>query len=180
MKKPAISPKKYIVQKARSFPFHEALVQESYYKGEGIGTIMVSRKEPSGKLTVAILLVDTFCIGIKSATYKCHLHLEDYQLLKEQAFGPYGYRPVDITFVHNLVYGALDFAEDNGFKPDKDFAVAEYVLDPEQVDDGIDEIEFGREGKPFFIPGPYDDVPRTLKTLERNVGEGNFDFAGHI
>jgi hypothetical protein len=180
MKKPLMSPKKYIVQKVRNFPFHEALVQESYYGEEGIATVLLSRKEPSGKITLAIFLVDTFCLGIKNASYKCHLYQEEYEELKEQAFGGYGYRKEDLVFVHNLIYGALDFAEDIGFKPHSDFAVAEYVLDPERVDEGINEIEFGKDGKPFFIAGPYDNISRIIKTLERNVGTGNFDVVSHL
>lgn len=139
--------------------------------------MLLSRKEPSGKITLAILLIDTFCFGIKNANYKCHLHADEYEELKERTFGGTGYRKENLTFAHNLVYGALDFAEDNGFKPHPDFAIAEYILDPALVDEGINDIEFGRDGKPFYISGPYDNVPRIIKTLERNVGSGNFDVA---
>ena len=180
MKKPAQSPKKYIAQKARSFPFHEALVQESYYKGEGIATVLVSRQEPSGKFTVAILLLDTFCLGIKNANYRCHLDQQEYEELKEISLNPFGYRREELRFVHNLIYGAHDYAEDLGFKPHPDFAIAEYVLDPELVDEGIDDIEFGRNGRPVFIAGPYDQPVRIIKTLQKTVGDGNFDVVGLV
>lgn len=176
MKAPALTPKKYIIRKARGFPFHESLVQESYYQGEGIATVLVSRQEPTGKFMVAIFLLDIFCMGIKSSSYRCHMTSQEYEELKELSNDPFGYRHEDLRFVHNLIYGALDYAEDLGFKPDYDFAVAEYVLDPELVDEGINEIEFGREGKPYYVAGPYDQADRIIKTLQNTVGDGNFDY----
>jgi hypothetical protein len=180
MKTPTLSPKKYIIKKARNFPFHEALVQESYYTGDGIATVVVSRQEPSGKFTVGIFLLDIFCLGIKNANYKCHLFTEEYEELKEMSMAPYGYKTADLTFAHNLIYGALDYAEELGFKPHPDFSVAEYVLDPGLVDEGIDDIEFGREGKPYYIAGPFDQPDRIIKTLQKSVGDGNFHFLTHI
>lgn len=179
MKAPALSPKKYIVQRVRNFPLYEATVQESYYDQTGIATVMVSRLEPSGKITVGIYLIDHFCLGIKNANYKCHLLPEEYEDFKEANNAPYGYREADLRFAHNLVYGALDYAEDLGFKPHPDFAVAEYILDPELVDEGIDDIEFGRDGMPYYISGPFDQPERIIKTLQKSVGEGNFHFLSH-
>lgn len=176
MNAPALTPRKYIIRKARSFPFHESLVQESYYQGEGVATVLVSRMEPSGKYTVAIFLLDIFCLGIKSSSYRCHLLPYEYEEIKEASNEPFGYRHEELRFVHNLIYGALDYAEDLGFKPDSDFGVAEYVLDPELVDEGINAIEFGRDGKPYYITGPYDQADRFIKILQKTVGDGNFDY----
>jgi len=35
----------------------------------------------------------------------------------------------------------------------------------------IAEPKFGRDGKPFYINGPYDDLGRVLRTLRRAVGK---------
>jgi hypothetical protein len=32
----------------------------------------------------------------------------------------------------------------------------------------------GKDGKPFFFAGPYDDVERIRRTLDRKVGPGNY------
>lgn len=43
--------------------------------------------------------------------------------------------------------------------------------------------KFGRDGKPFYANGPYEDQARQqsiLRTLERTVGVGNFHYMlGH-
>ena len=38
------------------------------------------------------------------------------------------------------------------------------------------EVEFGKDGKPFFISGPYDKVDSVISKLEKAVGKGNFTF----
>ena len=36
-------------------------------------------------------------------------------------------------------------------------------------------IRFGREGRPLYANGPYDDTDRVLATLRRAVGDEGFD-----
>lgn len=86
----------------------------------------------------------------------------------------------DLNYAHNLLYGAIDYAEELGFTPNKDFKVTEHLLDTDMIDDGIDEPEFGRNGKPLFVPGPYDDIKRITGILERNFGSGNYDFISPV
>lgn len=35
---------------------------------------------------------------------------------------------------------------------------------------------FGKDGKPSYISGPYDNEDRILRTLNKTCGEGNFTF----
>ncbi|MGH2643198.1 MAG: hypothetical protein ACRDE2_04565, partial [Chitinophagaceae bacterium] len=87
--------------------------------------------------------------------------------------------PCDYPLVHNIIYGAIEFAEDFGFFPHKDFKTTQYIL--EEDDDRVEliDIEFGKEGKPFYFVGPNEDPvkqSKILATLERTAGPGNFDF----
>ena len=79
--------------------------------------------------------------------------------------------PVDLA--RHLVFGAVAYARELGFEPHPDFAAAAGHLEPWS---GPSAISFGRDGKPFFMPGPYDDAASVMKTLKRSVGRGNFDF----
>ena len=38
------------------------------------------------------------------------------------------------------------------------------------------DLVFGRNGKPFFVAGPYDNAPQILKQLEKTAGPGNYDY----
>jgi len=38
----------------------------------------------------------------------------------------------------------------------------------------------GKDGKPLFISGPYDDVPRIMARLEKAVGRGGLHFLTRV
>lgn len=174
-----LTEKQYWQQRVPKLPFGKCYLQENYLE-VGITNLLVIRNEPSGKFSVGIFCVDVFCLGVKNAHWR--VHLEDYELEKivEMSFFQAEPKEVDLHFAHNLIYGSIDYAEEIGFSPHKDFAFCEKILDTDLIDDGIDEIEFGKDGKPFYISGPYDNPAKILATLERKVGAGNFDFLSHL
>lgn len=170
------SPQKYIMQNGRKLPIDRCLIADGFDRE--LHTIcLIIRKQPSGYFTAALFMIDRHCLGVKDAFANCNLTSHDIaEMISRSESGIGKMDKVSPAYLHNMVYGALDYAESLGFTPVKDFKLAEYVLDPDLVDDGIDEIEFGMDGKPFFIAGPYDNVPKILATLNRTVGEGNYEF----
>jgi hypothetical protein len=170
-----ISPEKYIISKASLLPFHECFVSEGWEK-TGMATVVVSKKMPSGKFIVSSYLLDTFCLGLKNTVYKFAVDDLEYDSFLAKLGERSPMAKCELNYAHNLIYGAIDYAEELGFSPNKDFKVTEHLLDTNLIDDGIDELEFGRDGKPLFVAGPYDDINRVIGILERNVGEGNYEY----
>ncbi|TAK36675.1 MAG: hypothetical protein EPO21_02055 [Chloroflexota bacterium] len=41
-------------------------------------------------------------------------------------------------------------------------------------------IPLGKDGKPFFVAGPYDNPERVIKQLTRAVGADNFYFVAPL
>ena len=80
------------------------------------------------------------------------------------------------SMAHQIIYGAIVFAREFGFLPHRDFELSQYILDAPGSFEDASEIEFGRDGKPFFIAGPDDNVPRILRQLESTAGHGQFDY----
>jgi hypothetical protein len=80
---------------------------------------------------------------------------------------------VPIELAQHLVFGAVEYARSLGFEPAVGFEAA---MDHLGSWTGPSVIGFGREGKPFYIQGPHDNAAAVIKTLERSVGPGNFDF----
>lgn len=176
MKQNKFSAKKYIIEKGRNFPIHQCLVADAY-DDMGLTACLIVRQQPSGKFMFANLLLDRCCLGVKSSFCNCNFDDKQLDELKERMQQVGEIREVDPTYFHNLVYATIDFAEENGFKPDRDFEIAERILDPDMINDGIDEIEVGdAEGKPLFIQGPYDDVDKIIAKLNRKIGAGNYNF----
>jgi Asp-tRNA(Asn)/Glu-tRNA(Gln) amidotransferase C subunit len=73
--------------------------------------------------------------------------------------------------VHNIIYGALAYAKDLGFKPHKDFAVAQYILEADSDAIPLIEYEFGRNGKPMLIVNTRAEFNRYTAVLKRAVGD---------
>ncbi len=77
---------------------------------------------------------------------------------------------------HNIIYGAIAYAEELGINPDKSFAITQYLLEEDTEDMPLIEYEFGKDDKPFLVTYTRAEANRYLPTLRKNVGEGNFDF----
>jgi hypothetical protein len=170
-----LSPEKYIINKGSLLPFHECLVNQDWNE-TGMAVVVISKKMPSGKLIVGSYLLDAYCLGLKDALFKFALDDIGYAGFLEELNQRYSMAKCDLNFAHNLIYGAIDFAEDAGFAPNKDFKIMEHLLNPDLIDAGIDELEFGKNGKPLYVAGPYDDVNRIISILEKNVGTGNYEY----
>ncbi len=169
------SPKNYIIKNGRKFPIYKCLVADGY-ADMALTFCLLIRKQANGKYMFANMMVDRHCLGIKDAMCNCNV---DEQTLGEliDRNGQFArLDEVDPVYFHNLVYAAVDYAKELGFDPNKNFALAEYVLDPELIDDGIDDIELGHEGKPLFFAGPYDDSEKIIANLDGQLGKDNYHF----
>lgn len=182
-RKPILSLKAYILKVVRKLPLHECLIYDNW-KESGKTQILVSRKKPNGNIIVGFYLVDLLCLGLKDSFYR-EMEQEEYENIKnhinESMTIEEGISLIsaDATLVFNIIYGAIEYAEDLGFSPGKDFAITEYILNDVQQIPFID-VEFGRDGMPFYSSGPDDNVQRVLKTLNKSVGEGNYHFLTHL
>ena len=174
-----LSPEKYFKTQARTLPIVECLVTAER-KNIGICSVFVARSHKTGNVTVGIYLVDMYCLGLKDTHYEFNISPGDYKSLKNSTSGM---EKCDYLLAHNIVYGGIAFADDNGFKPHKDFAVSQYILedDDEQVE--LMELDFGLHGMPCYMRGPYDDAAKiksVTATLERTAGPGNFTIVDPV
>lgn len=174
MQNKKFSPIKYLKEKGRKLPIDRCLISDAYER-QGLTICLIVRKQPSGKFSFANILIDRYCLGVRNSMADCNFSefdLEEHiQNLEQNA----AIEEVSPEYLHNMVYGAIDFAEDLGFKPPKDFYIAEYLLDEELVTDAINDIEMGQNGKPLYIEGPYDNAKRVIATLNASVGKDGFD-----
>jgi len=175
------SPKSYLTSgKARKLPLYECRVNLDW-RESGLATVIVARSHAGGSITWASYLIDVFCLGLKQTSFEFNDELDGYQEMVEQLSKVQELEVVDYALVHNIVYGGIAYADDLGMKPlDKDWAVSQYVLEEDNDDVELIELEFGKEGQPFYCSGPYDNVPQILQKLNASVGEGNYLFMSHL
>ncbi|MCW2917843.1 MAG: hypothetical protein JWN52_5911 [Actinomycetia bacterium] len=142
---------------------------------DGLASVLVAREHRYGKVSVCGYLVDVYCLGVKNAVGP--------RIMEEPALRKYtrdyfdGYRgdpiPAPIELAREVVFGSIEYARGLGFEPHPDFAAAQGHLGSWT---GPSTIAFGKDGKPFYVSGPYDDPFPIIRTLERTLGRGNFDY----
>lgn len=182
IKRGKLSPKAYIRKVARKLPIYECRIYNNWAE-EPKTQVFVARQRQQGDLLVGFFLVDRWCLGVKDAFYKVNLSIFEYEEMVEsmdnnikESYGPAtAFVKCDPQLAFNLIYGAVEYAEDLGFAPAKEFAIVEYILD--DVDEvEYMEIEFGKDGQPFYEYFLDDNVEKILATLEKNVGKGNYGY----
>ena len=175
MQQRKFSPEKYIRQNGRKLLIEKCLIADQY-ENQGLTVCLIVRKQSSKYFSFANILVDRLCLGIKNVMANCNFTKAEIDDFIDRLQSSGELKEVSPVYFHNLVYGAMDYATENGFNPHKDFDYAQYLLEPDLVDDGIDEIEFGWEGKPLYIQGPHDNGNRILGIINAKVGKGNYNF----
>ena len=68
--------------------------------------------------------------------------------------------PITMELAHELIWGGIEYAARYGFRPDPDFKLAQLVVDPPEAHPRTGAVTFGKDGKPFYVSGPHDNVRR--------------------
>ncbi len=173
-KKPLQSPENYIRTKARSLPIYKCYINSDWEKSS-LANIFVLRKHSNQNITCGVYLVDMMCLGIKDSFY--YFNYDENKFLQELLKGFSNFVSADYNLVHNIIFGALAFADDYGFAPAKEWKVSQYILEEDDDHIPIIDLEFGDNGVPVYYVGPNDDenkIKLITNTLKRTAGEGNY------
>jgi hypothetical protein len=165
-----------VIRRARGYPVLGCWTQPGWDQS-GLAVVVVARRQPDGPVVFGTFLVDYYCLGVKDAY--CNADVPNGRFVNE--YLPrmlMDERPLEITpdLAHELIYGSIEFAARWGFRPHPDFKLAQQVLDPPEDHPLSDQIQFGKDGKPFYVSGPHDNVNAIMRQLARTAGEGHFDF----
>ncbi|MDD4650116.1 MAG: hypothetical protein PHO79_08925 [Desulfoplanes sp.] len=156
---------------------HESLVSEDLFE-KGIGYVIMSRKLITGEIAAGVFRVDVFCLGVR----KAYANILEESVYNEriQKTG----RQSPLVSIHpaccrKLVEQVTDFALSLGFAPQREYEIAGKIFG--NLDAGIcpKKFEFGKNGRPTFIPRP-EDTPdrrkRILELLQSICGPQGFDY----
>lgn len=141
----------------------------------GLACVLVVWEQRYGTVACCTYLVDTWCLGVKDAIGPRRMAHAEVSAFRDECFGGYDEDPLPapVELVQHLVWGSVDYARGLGLEPHADYSRAAGLL---QRPSEPCSITFGRDGRPCYIAGPYDDARRVLRTLERSVGASRFGF----
>jgi hypothetical protein len=167
-----------IIRRAQTYPIFECLISSNWQKSNmDLIQILIARTQPDGAICFGSYLIDKLCLGVKNTLAKADVSLSTYETKVRtttfRAGTPIACSP---ELAHQMIYASIDYAKQFGFSPEKDFATSQYLLAPRGELPETYNITFGKNGKPFFIAGPYDNAKEIIKQLEATAGLGNYDY----
>jgi hypothetical protein len=154
------------LQGAMHWPIVETLVPETLWS-TGLGQLIISRRQPDGRLACGVLLVDVFCLGVKDAFWDI-LSEAEYQELLEKVGKMGTLRKTSPECFAKIVQGALDFAQALGFPPHSDFRHVSALLGGIDPAACSETFQFGMNGKPVYIRGPHDS-PEKVRVVTNRI-----------
>jgi len=143
---------------ARKLRIYECLINPSW-KEDGLATILLSRRQPDGDLLFGVYLVDVYYLGLKNTFCNVDFSVWRYETeLRSKTYKEEDPVECPIPLAHHIIYGGIEFAAQFGFKPNKDFKFSQYVLEDKNSIEPCEAVEFGKDGQPYYIAGPDDNV----------------------
>jgi hypothetical protein len=163
---------------AADCPILDCWVSDSL-EPEGIGQVGLSRLLQNGSVAVVSFLVDRYCLGVKDAHADILPRSEYEEIYRRKLAGELPSHAVSPPAARRIVEAAVEYARDIGFQPHPDYARAKLLFGAIAPAAGPAMVEFGKDGKPFFIAGPNDSPARCrqiVAILTTTCGLGNFEY----
>ena len=164
------------ITRAAALPIHECLLLEKLFE-LGIGHVLVSRRL-ANRIAVVSFLVDVYCLGVKDVLFTI-VPAERYNSVVERSGGGFRMVRIDPACARKLVEGAVAYAQSLGLRAHEDYHASKLIFGDIDVTACTTEFEFGKDGKPLFVSGPYDTPARCrmiLAALEEHCGPKGFHF----
>jgi len=149
--------------------------------------VVVARQHTNGNITSCIYLVDLLRLGVKDTFYAFNISPFEYREKIAKFKDGDQYDPIGYELAHNIIFAGIEFAEDYGCKPHKDFiSITCFMLEEDNDSIPLIDIECGHYGLPAFMPSPEDNnvkIKQIIAQLEREAGSDNyylFDEEGNL
>lgn len=170
-----LTPEQYIRQKARMLPVEDCFMTSDWEKvGESI--VLVVRRHVKETYTIGVYLIDTFCLGLKDSYYYFSIDKIDYDNLLERFRRNESLEKISYNEAHNMIFGAIAFAEEAGITPSNSFELTQYLLEEDTEDVPLIEYDYGKNGEHFLCANNRLELNRYLPLLDKNLGKGNYHY----
>lgn len=143
----------------------------------GLHNIICVRNSPMGPVGCAFL-VDRYCLGVKNVQVMKSIDLASLADYVKDRDG----RTVTPAYALKLITFAVEEAGKIGFAPHRSTAVMLPIFFDVDVSECTDSFEFGLNGKPTYIAGPYESEIQQMEILATltKLGGTNFSFSASL
>jgi len=165
------------VLRAAHAPIQHCFLTESVFD-IGMGTLVLARGVTPHHISLSSFLIDVFCLGIKDVMFES-VESEVFEMYMDATDAGSPMASVDPSYARKLLRDLAAWSQSIGFAPHRDFAAVERTFGDVSADASDAAFRFGRDGKPFYIPGPSETAPlirRRIEQLQKYLGDDGFDF----
>ncbi|MEI6779306.1 MAG: hypothetical protein WCQ21_00165 [Verrucomicrobiota bacterium] len=176
---PPLTQKMLGVEAAALWPVFECLLTPGWQETTNLTHILVSKEPPFGGVVCCVFLVDLACLGLKEAFVTQFRTRDEYEVeFRQPMMNRYPMVPIEYPLAAKIISEALRYARNLGFDLPPRVSQTLAALGPLDVAATCQQqIPLGgKDGIPFYIAGPHDDVEHIMATLTRTCGSGNFRF----
>lgn len=150
----------------------------SSHETSGMITISLVRRAGRGEVVWTCFMVDTWCLGVKDCFVK-RLPLNTYLHYKTEMSDRLTIRPIAADVGHAILVGGIEYACSLGLDPHPDCRKILPIWNGIPIGELPQSWEFGRNGQPCYVVGPYDDDDKQrhiMSVLNEAIGTGEFEF----
>ena len=166
------------VLRAAHAPIQHCFLTESVFD-IGMGTLVLARGATPHHISLSSFLIDAFCLGIKDVMFES-VESEVFEMYMDATNAGSPMVSVDPSYARKLLRDLAAWSQSIGFAPHRDFAAVERMFGDVSSDASDAVFRFGRDGKPFYIPGPSETAPlirRRIEQLQKYLGDDGFETA---
>lgn len=165
-----------ILRRAREMPVEGAWVQEGWQE-RGAAVVVLARTNSNDNVVFGNYVVDYMCTGVKDTAFATNVSPEvfDNEVIP-RLYGGVPPNAIAPDLAHEIVWGAVEYAEALGLRPTSGFRESQRVLDASDSFERSGVVQFGYQGRPAYIPAPQDNQAAILTRLIESVGLGNFYY----
>lgn len=149
-------------------PIMECIMGEAL-KSAGIGPVFIARRVSSGEILFSNFLVDRYCLGVKDCFARFVFPSQYQEMLEGMTARGMEYMRIDAPSARRLVEDAVEFAAKYNLKPHPDYRTAKLIFGDIDATAGTQLVEMGRDGRPFYVSGPFESERDSMEIL-RKIG----------
>ena len=165
-----MSDTEFVRQKARSLEIGKCYKSVSLFE-IGEGYVVVIRNHKGDKYSVGFYMIDTFCTGVKDTF--CRVRITQDELDEYFDKMSEGDDMIECSYneAHNIIYGAIAFAEEAGIMPNKAFNLTQYLLEEDTDEIPLIEYEYGKDGQHVLFAKSMLEASKYLPAMKAHLGK---------
>jgi hypothetical protein len=163
------------VLRAADTPIQHCFLTESVFD-LGIGTLVLARGASPHRVALSSFLIDVFCLGVKNVMFES-VDSDFFEMYTAVTGAGSPMVAVDPGYARKLLRDLAAWSQSIGFAPHGDFAAVERIFGDVSADASDAVFQFGRDGKPVYIPGPSETaalIRRRTEQLRKYLGDDGF------